>query len=424
MSRTVDGTFGLTKNQPPTVTRPFDFGTDAIERQRVSLGQSIIDADFEYGLQATKWQTYQEIRKFPSFYETPGTDIAVTSVTSDGATPSIITVAISSTNVPTGSVISITGLANSQRNADRAEGFFLVRSGGSPVTSFTYEARATVGTNGQVISTSYIVLRRGGVYTNSTAGIPYAAITTNGATPSVITISYPSGVPHGLLAGTPIQTNFPSGTVGTIAGSLDTNATGSFTVISTPTANSFTYTATGLVGTGAGQTATKAQVVSRLATSNIFTSPYSYSVHRPFDGGVLLSPGQPSFGASSIRQSKKVFRYQSGKGLLWSSGTLFCPNNDVTFANVVGSTIQVISDVPHGSPQAGATIQLKGITTPGYNGTYTVSSIIDSRTLRVTPTTLPSVSPAVLGDQPRFIMSGWYGASVRAGCFEDQNGLF
>jgi hypothetical protein len=34
------------------------------------------------------------------------------------------------------------------------------------------------------------------------------------------------------------------------------------------------------------------------------------------------------------------------------------------------------------------------------------------------------VSPAVLGDQPRFIMSGWHGASVRAGCFEDQNGLF
>jgi hypothetical protein len=94
MSRTVDGTFGLTKNQPPTVTRPFDFGTDAIERQRVSLGQSIIDADFEYGLQATKWQTYQEIRKMPSFFEIPGTDIQLSSVTTDATTPSIITVNI------------------------------------------------------------------------------------------------------------------------------------------------------------------------------------------------------------------------------------------------------------------------------------------------------------------------------------------
>jgi hypothetical protein len=370
MSRTVDGTFGLTKNQPPTVTRPFDFGTDAIERQRVSLGQSIIDADFEYGLQATKWQTYQENRKMTSFYETPGTDIQVSSITTDGATPSIITVTINTTlspNIPNtllfvGSVISITGLANSQRNADRAEGFFLVRSiagTAQQTTSFTFESRGLVGTAAQVISTSYTVLRRGGIYTNGNAFLPYASITTNGATPSVITIAYPPATPHGLISGTPIQTNFPTGTIGTIVGGLDTNATGSFIVISTPTANTFTYTATGQVGNAANQTATKVQMAS--STSNIFVSPYSYAVHRPFDGGVLLSPGQPSFAASALRQSKKVFRYQSGKGLLWSSGTLFCPNNDVTFANVAGSTIQIVCDVPHGSPQAGATIQLKGI---------------------------------------------------------------
>jgi len=408
MSRTVDGTFGLPKNQPPMVTRPFDFGTDAIERQRVSLGQSIIDADFEYGLQATKWQTYQEIRKIPSFYETPGTDIAVTSVTSDGATPSIITVVIPSTNVPVGSIISITGLVNPQRNADRAEGFFIVKTGGSPVTSFTYEARAAVGVNAQVISTSYTVLRRGGIYTNSTSYLPYTSISTDGAANSVMTVAFPSGQAHGVVPGTPIQT-----TMDTFTGFE--NASGSFIVTSVPSANTFTFTTVGQV-TGSAQT--------NSGTRRIYTSPYSYCVHRPFDGGVLLSPGQPSFGASSLRQSKKVFRYQSGKGLLWSSGTLFCPNNDVTSANVVGSTIQVITDVPHGSPRAGATIQLRGITTPGYNGTYTVSSIIDSRTLRVTPATLPSVSPAVLGDQPRFVMTGWYGASVRAGCFEDQNGLF
>jgi len=423
MSRTVDGTFGLTKNQPPTVTRPFDFGTDAIERQRVSLGQSIIDADFEYGLQATKWQTYQELRKFASFYEIPGTDIQVTSVTTDGATPSIITVNINTalTTVPNtllslGSVISIVGLANSQRNADRAEGFFIVRSitGTTQVSVVTFEARGLVGTNAQVISTSYTVLRRGGVYTNGTAYLPFTTATSdNGAPNSVITVSYPPATPHGLIAGTPIQTSNTA-----ILGGFGTPETvlGNFIITSTPTANTFTFSAVGHT-TGSGQ-------ANGTNGFRIYTSPYSYAVHRPFDGGVLLSPGQPSFGSSSLRQSKKVFRYQSGKGLLWSSGTLFCPNNDVTFANVAGSTIQIVCDVPHVSPQAGATIQLKGISTPGYNGTYTVSSIIDSRTIRVTPTTLPTVSPAVLGDQPRFIMSGWYGSTIRAGCFEDQNGLF
>ena len=423
MSRTVDGTFGLTKNQPPTVTRPFDFGTDAIERQRVSLGQSIIDADFEYGLQATKWQTYQEIRKMPSFYEIPGTDIQVSSVTTNGATPSIITVNINTTltTVPStllsvGSVISIVGLANSQRNSDRAEGFFIVRSitGTTPVSVVTFEARGAVGTNAQVISTSYTVLRRGGVYTNSTAYLQFTTATSdNGAPNSVITVSYPPATPHGLIAGTPIQTS----NTAILAGFGTPEAVlGNFIITSTPTANTFTFSAIGQT-TGGGQT-------NGTNGFRIYTSPYSYAIHRPFDGGVILSPGQPSFGASSLRQSKKVFRYQSGKGLLWSSGTLFCPNNDVTFANVVGSDIQIICEVPHGSPQAGSTIQLKGISTPGYNGTYTVSSIIESRTLRVRPTTLPTVSPAVLGDQPRFIMSGWHGASVRAGCFEDQNGLF
>ena len=412
MSRTVDGTFGQTKNQPPMVTRPFDFGTDAIERQRVSLGQSIIDADFEYGLQATKWQTYQEIRKTPSFYETPGTDIAITSITTNGATPSIITVTIPNTIILVGSVISITGLANPQRNADRAEGFFIVRTnngGASVSTSFTYEARGTVGTNGQVISTSYNVLRRGGVYTNSTAYLPFTNAVGSGTT---VTVSYPPGVAHGIISGTPIQSANTAPLTGITPGE---SVIGNFIVMSTPTANTFTFT----VPVSVSGTQTNSTEGFR-----IYTSPYSYSLHRPFDGGVILSPGQPSFGASVLRQSKKVFRYQSGKGLLWSSGTLFCPNNDVTFANVVGSTIQIVTDVPHGSPQAGSTIELKGISTPGYNGTYTVSSIIESRTLRVTPAVLPTVSPAVLGDQPRFVMSRWYGASVRAGCFEDQNGLF
>ena len=55
MSRTIDGTVSVSgKIQEPLKVRPYDFGTDAIERQRVALGQSIIDADFEYGLQSTK----------------------------------------------------------------------------------------------------------------------------------------------------------------------------------------------------------------------------------------------------------------------------------------------------------------------------------------------------------------------------------
>ena len=92
MSRSIDGIFTTGKNQPPLTVRPFDFGTDAIERQRVSLGVSLIDADFEYGLQATKWQSFTEVRKTPSFYEVPGSDIVTASVVTDTAVPAVITV--------------------------------------------------------------------------------------------------------------------------------------------------------------------------------------------------------------------------------------------------------------------------------------------------------------------------------------------
>ena len=48
------------------VIRPYDFGTDAIERMRVSNPESLIDADFEYGLQPTKWAGFGTVKGYPS----------------------------------------------------------------------------------------------------------------------------------------------------------------------------------------------------------------------------------------------------------------------------------------------------------------------------------------------------------------------
>jgi hypothetical protein len=146
-------------------------------------------------------------------------------------------------------------------------------------------------------------------------------------------------------------------------------------------------------------------------------------IHRPFDGGVLLTPGQPSYGASILRQSKKTFRYQSGKGLLFSSGTLFCPNNDIVSitpsALTPGSNLTIVCSIAHGVPQPGATVALRGIATSGLNGTYSVTNVQDSLTFNVALTTTLSSTTVVFADQPRFIMTNWHGASVRAGTFED-----
>jgi hypothetical protein len=379
--------------------RPYNFGTDAIERMRVSLGESVIDADFEYGLQATKWQNYQEVRKTPSFYEIPGTDLVVSAVVSNGATPSVITVTTSSTPLPAaGTVIVISGLINSARTADRAEGFFIVTGNGAG--TFTFNAKGYIVSGS--IFTNYTVVRRGGVFSNGNAKIQVSSVAqTTG--PSKVTVT--TSTVHGLIAGTPICTYGWSGT----------GTNGNFFIETTPAPNQFTYTPLG----SAAATPTG---------GSIYVQPYSFTIHRPYDGGCLISPAQPANGSTVVRQSKKVFRYQSGKGFLWSSGTLFCPNNDITSVTAAGtalySVITITTAISHGAPQVGATIELRGITTSGYNGIYTINSVVDHLTVTVLAGSVLGDTTGVLGNQPRFIMRNWHGATVRAGPFDDQNGLF
>ena len=57
--------------------RPWPFGTDAVERMRTANPQSLIDADFEYGLQNTKWQSLSLNNDIPSIYEFPGSEMTL-----------------------------------------------------------------------------------------------------------------------------------------------------------------------------------------------------------------------------------------------------------------------------------------------------------------------------------------------------------
>ena len=386
-------------------TRPYDFGTDAIERQRVSLGQSLIDADFEYGLQATKWQTYQELRKFPSFFEIPGTDFTISNVQVDGTIGANVVVYFANaiTNVSSvsiGSVLSVSGLASSDRKSGRAEGFFLVSNVNAVANTCNYVAKGQILTSLSNISTPYTVIRKGGIFNSTQMEIPVGFIVADSAPGTNVSIRTSNA--HGLVAGTPITSN---------ASGLTFN--GNFFVSNVLSANTFNVVC-------------DRTVTVSLAASNIYPQPYSYTIHRPYDGGVILGTNQPSHGAAIVRQSKKVFRYQSGKGLLWSSGTLFAPNNDIAALAVSGTTITITTDVPHGAPQSGGTILIKGVASPStINGTYTIASITDSKTIVVNSSINYPVSTLIqFAEQPRFIISNWHGASVRVGTFDDQNGMF
>ena len=391
--------------QQGNIIRPYAFGVDAIERIRVANPQSLIDADFEYGLQTTKWQNYADIRGVPGIYEKPGLDIFLSGVSTDGATPSIITVTTSVAHgLSVNDAVIIYGLGNTSTSA-RAEGAFVINSVPTS-TTFTYYAKGIVGTNGLSLFTGITYARRGGFYTGSS--LPISSVASNGANPSVITVTCSAN--HGLVPGAPLVS------ICTSSGTNHSLLTGNFFAETVPSTTTFTFTAR--VG-GAVNTSS--------IVANMYTRSDAYVLHRPFDGGVTLSNFLPSHGASVSRQTKKYMRYQSGKGVLWTSGVSLNPviNLDQISASgtSVGSLITVTTELDH-SLQAGATVIISGVVTSGYNGTYGVNTVTGENTFTVIAADTLGSASAVITNIPRVTIKNWHGASVRVGPFDDQNGLF
>jgi hypothetical protein len=391
--------------QVGNIVRPYAFGVDAIERMRTSNPQSLIDADFEYGLQTTKWQNYTDIRGIPGIYEKPGLDLFLTNITTDGNTPSLITVTCSAPhNLLVNDPVILYGLGNTSNYA-RAEGAFVINSVPNS-TSFTYYAKGIVGTNNLSIFTGATYGRRGGFYTG--ASLPISTITSDGVNPSRITVTCSAN--HGLVPGAPIVS------IVTSNGTNHNLVTGNFFAETVPSQTTFTFTAR--VG---------GSVASAGLTANMFVRSDAFALHRPFDGGVTLGPFLPSHGASISRQTKKYMRYQSGKGVLWTSGVLFNPvlNLDQISASGLapGSTVTVVTENDH-CLQVGATVIISGVVTSGYNGTYGVSSIINENTFTYAAANTLGHINAIITNLPRVTVKNWHGASVRVGAFDDQNGLF
>jgi len=392
--------------------RPWAFGTDAIERMRVSNPRSMIDADFEYGLQPTKWAGYGLMRGYPSIYEYPGVDLTVSAITTDYTTTSadfsLITVTTTAAHsITAGQAVNISGVNSAISGFSRANGNFIVYDVPSG-TQLRYFAYGLVGTaSSQSLLTDVTLIKRGNIYTGASLNSTTSSGTN--ANPSVITVNFSSN--HGLVPGCPIYCSMSGGT-------NPTNATGNFIVSSVPSLTSITFTARS--GAISGYPSNGTPTIYALSNSSV--------THRPFDGGVILSCKTPSFGASTVRVSKKYFRYQSGKGLLWSSGTMFKPSYDIQSLSAngtaIGSTITCkVDDIDHGF-QSGAVITISGVLTSGYNGTYTVASVTDDYTFTVLATSLLGSTTPTLDIQAKVGLTTWHGAIVRAGCFDDQNGMF
>ena len=160
----------------------------------------------------------------------------------------------------------------------------------------------------------------------------------------------------------------------------------------------------------------------------IYVRPQGYSLHRPFDGGVEMSAGAGTSFAQIIRQTRKYFRYQSGKGIQTSAGINFKPSIDIESMTQIGnsSTIQVKTRRPHGLI-SGLSVQISeardsfGDLSQVYNGEFQVS-VLDLTTFTVPANGVIS-QPKAYGF-PQFYVISWQNGAVRSGMFDFQNGMF
>ncbi|MBR19771.1 MAG: hypothetical protein CMA64_06450 [Euryarchaeota archaeon] len=249
---------------------------------------------------------------------------------------------------------------------------------------------------------------------NSSTNIPFEALAT-------MEVTWPNA--HGIVPGDTFIVTVSSDSG--VGGNNHSLAAGSFIAITVPTSKTIRYNtrAPGNIVEFAAGTSTEDRV-----RGQVYMRPDSFFIHRPYDGGVQLGTGGPQHGAQAIRQSKKYIRYQSGKGIMYTTGALFAPSYDVrsvvSNGTEIGSTLTITTDDNDHGAQVGGKIRLIGVETEGFNGEYIITQIVDERQLKCLTTRRLGGTNAVLGFAAQMTVVGWHGATVRSGIFDDQNGIY
>ena len=450
---------------------PTEILTDPVNKLRTSTAQALIDTDFEYGTQQSKWENLAVTNNRP-FAAPSATAIPNVSAVTMSTNARVVTVTLTTTTatvtnaIPstpvsgyveyttsaahgfsTGQYVTISGssvsgyngtyliystpttttfaVANSTTGTETwtsgqaiagvapvtgtavnvqdtflaaANGNFLIESGGG-TGSFTYLGRAQNKTTvTDILDPNKTAIYVANLYTNAKIG-GTPTVTVSG---SDLKVTVTTTVPHGLSIGNTIA----------VTGVTGTNPpNGSYRVATVSTPTTFVYYADPTEGTPASLTATNA---------SIYVRPQAQFLHRAFDGGVLFSANASSNYEAAIRQTRRYFRYQSGKGLQISSGTIFKPYATIDGITSSGTTATVTTKEQH-NIQPGASIQVSGANEPEYNGTFSVAEITGFNTFTY-----------IMGDSAAGPATGivnlnvnsWYGSANRLGQFDSQNGVF
>ena len=205
---------------------------DPVTKLRVSQPETLIDTDFEYGLQPTKWETVELINNTPSFFSKSG-DTTINGILS------MVTTAISreikvTTSENHGLAVGIPINVSGSKSIT-ADGSYIINSIPDQKT-FTYLAKQNQDTTASIFDL-YTSIITGEFFQGSQIKISDSqGIVTNAGSPSALTIQTDS--PHGFQVGTPFYfLNLNS----TVSQQFDASNTGAKTFDSSNSATAQTF---------------------------------------------------------------------------------------------------------------------------------------------------------------------------------------
>ena len=178
------------------ITFPTEF-IDPVTKLRVSEPETLIDTDFEYGLQPTKWETVELINNTPSFFSKSG-DTTINGILAMVTTQTSREIKVTTSEnhgLAVGIPINVSG-----SKSITADGSYIINSIPDPKT-FTYLAKQNQDFTASIFDL-YTSIITGEFFQGSQIKISDSqGIVTNAAAPSVLTVQTDS--PHGFQVGTP-----------------------------------------------------------------------------------------------------------------------------------------------------------------------------------------------------------------------------
>jgi hypothetical protein len=205
---------------------------DPVTKLRVSEPETLIDTDFEYGLQPTKWETVELINNTPSFFSKSG-DTTINGILAMVTTATSREVKVTTQdnhNLAVGIPINVSGT-----KSITADGSYIINSIPDP-KSFTYLAKQNQDFTASIFDL-YTSIITGEFFQGSQIKISDSqGIVTNAGSPSALTVQTDS--PHGFQVGTPFYfLNLNS----TVSQQFDASNTGAKTFDSSNSATAQTF---------------------------------------------------------------------------------------------------------------------------------------------------------------------------------------